>query len=205
MGCGVASAADLSAKTYKAPPLVAQAYDWTGFYIGGFGGYATENTDGDPKMKGGSAGGTIGYNWQTSNVVFGLEADGGWADINASASTLGITVTGKIDSLGTVRGRVGLAVDQVLFYGTGGYTWADNKMSVSGFGRTASESHFHSGWTVGAGIEAFFAPQWSVKGEYLYRSLGRENYFGVPSRTLDLHSAQIGVNYHFSGPLVGRF
>jgi hypothetical protein len=74
MGCGVASAADLSAKAYKAPPLVAQAYDWTGFYIGGFGGYATENTDGDPKMKGGSAGGTIGYNWQTSNVVLPMAA-----------------------------------------------------------------------------------------------------------------------------------
>ena len=89
----------------------------------------------------------------------------------------------SINELGTVRGRLGFAVDQVMFYGTGGYAWIDNKLSVSGLGASASESHFHSGWTVGAGVEAFFAPNWSVKGEYLYRSLGSENYFRrSPSR-----------------------
>jgi outer membrane immunogenic protein len=70
---------------------------------------------------------------------------------------------------------------------------------------TLSESHFHSGWTVGAGIEAFIAPNWSVKGEYLYRSLGSESYFGVPTGTLNLHSGQVGVNYHFGGPVVAKY
>jgi outer membrane immunogenic protein len=206
MGWGIASAADLSAKTYqKVPPLVVQAYDWTGLYIGGFGGYARENSGPLKPVTGGFAGGTIGYNSQTNDVVFGLEADGGWADVNASASALGITATGKIGTLGTVRGRVGLAVDQVLFYGTGGYAWGNYEISVSGFGLTASESHFHSGWTAGAGVEAFFAPQWSVKGEYLYRSLGSENYSGAPSGTFNLNSAQIGVNYHFGGPVVAQY
>ncbi|QOZ26094.1 outer membrane protein [Bradyrhizobium sp. CCBAU 51753] len=200
-----ASAADMAARApyVKAPPPAA-IYNWTGFYIGGFGGYASENS-GNPKMEGGFGGGTIGYNWQAGNFVYGLEADGAWADVNASVSGFGVTVKSKIEALGTVRGRVGFAVDQVLFYGTGGYAWVDNKLSVTALGVTASQSNFHSGWTVGAGIEAFIAPQWSIKGEYLYRSLDSETYFGVPSGTLELHSVQFGVNYHFGGPVVARY
>ena len=72
--------------------------------------------------------------------------------------------------MGTVRGRVGYAFDQVLIYGTGGYAWADNRMTASALGVSVSDSHFHSGWTVGAGVEVMFAPKWSVKAEYLYRS-----------------------------------
>ncbi|MBR0828145.1 porin family protein [Bradyrhizobium manausense] len=208
-----AMAADLAARPYtKAPAPLAAVYNWTGFYIGAMGGYASES-GGDPKMKGGFVGGTIGYNWQTSNIVFGLEADGAWADVNASSTVpvvfgavvAPVTTSARIDALGTVRGRVGVAFDQVLLYATGGYAWIDNKFSVSALGVTVSESHFHNGWTVGAGIEAFFAPQWSVKGEYLYRSLGSENYFGVPSGTLNLHSVQVGVNYHFGGPVVAKY
>ncbi|VIO74004.1 outer membrane protein [Bradyrhizobium ivorense] len=200
-----ASAADMAARApyVKAPPPAA-IYNWTGFYIGGFGGYASENS-GNPKMEGGFGGGTVGYNWQAGNFVYGLEADGAWADVDASVSGFGVTVKSKIEALGTVRGRVGFAVDQVLFYGTGGYAWVDNKLSVTALGVTASQSNFHSGWTVGAGIEAFIAPQWSLKGEYLYRSLDSETYFGVPSGTLELHSVQFGVNYHFGGPVVARY
>ena len=203
---GAASAADLAARPYtKAPMAVASVYNWSGFYLGVVGGGAWEAASGDPKMKGGFVGGTAGYNWQTGNVVFGLEADAAWADVSASATALGVTVASKTDALGTVRGRIGWAVNNVLFYGTGGYAWIDNKISVTALGLTASDSKFHSGWTVGAGVEAFFAPQWSVKGEYLYRSLGSETYFGVPSGTLELHSVQFGVNYHFGGPIVARY
>jgi outer membrane immunogenic protein len=203
-----AMAADLAARPYtKAPAPLAAVYNWTGFYLGAVGGYAQENASGDPKMKGGFVGGTVGYNWQTSNIVFGLEADGAWADVNASATALGITVASKTDALGTVRGRVGVAFDQVLLYATGGYAWIDNKISVTALGVTVSDSKFHSGWTAGAGVEAFIAPQWSVKGEYLYRSLAGETYFGgaVPTGTLNFHSVQFGVNYHFGGPVVAKY
>ncbi|MFB9982652.1 hypothetical protein ACFSQQ_16035 [Mesorhizobium kowhaii] len=56
-GSGVASAADLSAKAYQTTPPPAAIYNWTGFYIGGFGGYASE-IPGNPKMEGDFAGGT---------------------------------------------------------------------------------------------------------------------------------------------------
>ena len=82
-----ASAADLAARPYtKAPIAPAAVYNWTGFYLGIVGGGAWEASSGDPKMQGGFVGGTAGYNWQTGNVVFGIEADGAWADVSASAA-----------------------------------------------------------------------------------------------------------------------
>lgn len=211
-----ASAADLAARPYtKAPVAVASVYNWTGFYLGIVGGGAWENSSIDPKMKGGFVGGTAGYNWQTGNVVFGLEADAAWADVSASAAGvvpgLGlVTLSSKTDAMGTVRGRLGYAVNNVLFYGTGGYAWIDNKLSASVGPVSISDTKWHSGWTVGAGVEAFFAPQWSVKGEYLYRSLGGETYFsniGAPSNTgtINFHTVQVGVNYHFGGPVVAKY
>jgi len=211
-------AADLGARTTytKAPAAVAAIHDWSGFYLGVVGGGAWENASTDPKMKGGFVGGTAGYNWQAGNVVFGVEADGAWADVNASITgvtfvpgvgVVAATASSKTDAMGTVRGRIGWAVNQVLFYGTGGYAWIDNKITLSALGVTASDSKWHSGWTVGAGVEAFFAPQWSVKGEYLYRSLGGETYFAgaLPTGTLNLHTVQVGVNYHFGGPVIAKY
>lgn len=215
-----ASAADLAARPYtKAPIAPAAVYNWTGFYLGVMGGGAWESGSGDPRMQGGFVGGTAGYNWQTSNVVFGIEADGAWADVNASVTVPGliggaivpVTTSSRIDALGTVRGRIGwLASPSVLLYATGGYAWIDNKITVSSPIVSVSDSKWHSGWTVGAGVEAFFAPQWSIKGEYLYRSLGGETYFsglGVPvnTGTLNLHTVQVGVNYHFGGPVVAKY
>ncbi|WP_339032628.1 outer membrane protein [Bradyrhizobium symbiodeficiens] len=212
-----ASAADLAARPYTKAPIapMASVYNWTGFYLGLVGGGAWEASSGDPKMQGGFVGGTAGYNWQTGNVVFGLETDAAWADVSASAAGVvfvpgvgGIpaSVSSKTDAMGTVRGRIGWAVNNVLLYGTGGYAWIDNKITATLGGASVSDSKFHSGWTVGAGVEAYIAPQWSVKGEYLYRSLGGETYFGaVNSGTLNLHTVQLGVNYHFGAPVVAKY
>ncbi|MBR0958672.1 outer membrane protein [Bradyrhizobium japonicum] len=205
-----ASAADLAARPYtKAPVAVASVYNWTGFYLGIVGGGAWQNAS-DVQMKGGFVGGTAGYNWQTGNVVFGIEADGAWADASDSVTILGVDFKSKTEAMGTVRGRIGYAVNNVLFYGTGGYAWVDNKITASALGVSISDSKWHSGWTVGAGVEAFFAPQWSVKGEYLFRSLGGETYFSgigapFPTGTLEYHTVQVGVNYHFGAPVVAKY
>ena len=146
----------------------------------------------------------MGYNWQNGNLVLGLEADGAWADVGATLGIPGFTsLDYTIRSLGTVRGRIGYAFDQVLLYGTGGYAWSDNRLSATLLGLTASDSQFHSGWVVGAGVEVMFAPKWSVKAEYLYRSFEGQTYFagavpgGLPVGTINLNSVQVGVNYHF--------
>lgn len=205
LGMAPAMAADLAARPYtKAPAAAIAINNWTGFYLGAMGGYAQENTStlAAGTISGGFAGGTAGYNWQMGNVVLGIEVDGAWADVGASLGDPAIlAVEARIGSMGTVRGRVGYAFDQVLIYGTGGYAWADNRLTVTALNVSVSDSQFHNGWTVGAGVEVMFAPKWSVKAEYLYKSFESETYFAgiapIASGTLNLNSVQVGVNYHF--------
>jgi outer membrane immunogenic protein len=207
---GAAYAADLPARQsapYTKAPVVSPAVNWSGFYIGAMGGYGSENTSDALGIKGGFAGGTVGYNWQFGQFVAGIEADGAWADINNGATEvvggIPVTVTAKVDSMATVRGRFGVAVDQVLFYGTAGLALADTKISGSALGLTLSDSQTMTGWTAGAGIEWMFLPHWSLKGEYLYRSFGGQTFFasqfapGIQTGTLNINSGQVGINYHF--------
>ncbi|MBV9564809.1 MAG: porin family protein [Bradyrhizobium sp.] len=201
LGMAPAVAADLPARTYTKAPALAPIYNWTGFYVGGFGGYAQEDVSDFP-LKGGFGGGTLGYNWQQGQFVYGIEADAAGGDVSVSATAFvpfvgPLTLSDKFNALGTVRGRVGFAVDQWLFYGTGGFAWANEKLSGSLLGVTASDSQLRTGWTAGAGVEVMFAPHWSLKAEYLYRSFGSETIAGVSTGTTNLNSGQVGVNYHF--------
>ena len=197
-----ASAADLAARPYtKAPPL-SPAYNWSGFYVGVMGGYAFDSSDG-----GGFGGGTIGYNWQApgSEWVLGLEVDAAGGSIKDTVTfpVLGIPVTAedKIQALGSVTGRFGITSGPALFYAKGGYAWADNKLSVSALGLTASDSHVHSGYTIGGGIEYMFAPNWSAKAEYMFTHLESQTYnlagIGFDSGTAEFNSIKVGINYHF--------
>ena len=200
---GAASAADLSAPraAYTKAPAVSPVTNWSGFYIGAVGGYASESTSDPLPLKGGFAGGTIGYNWQFGTFVLGIEGDGAWADVSASGTetVLGVTATGsnKIQALATIRGRFGVAVDQVLLYGTGGFALADQKGSVTALGVTISDTQSQTGWTAGAGVEWMFMPRWSLKAEYLYRRFDNTTLFGAPIGTLAVNSGQFGINYHF--------
>ena len=203
-----ASAADMQARPYtKAPPpaLVSPAYNWSGFYIGAMGGYGWGS--GDNEGSGGFGGGTIGYNWQFpgSQFVFGVEVDAAGASIKDSLTEdLGggvlLTQDNKVNALGSVTGRAGFAMDALMLYAKGGFAWANNKLSVSGI-VNGSDSHVHSGYTVGGGIEYMFAPNWSAKAEYMFTHLGSENYnvagIGFDSGTAEFSSVKVGINYHF--------
>lgn len=203
-----AFAADMAADISKAPPIAYPATNWSGFYVGAMGGYASE-TGGDLSgtslaLKGGSAGGTLGYNWQSGQFVGGIETDAAWTDIKHGLTVFGIMTEDRIRSWGTVRARAGVAFDTVYLYATGGYAWADNRISASALGQTLiAEDKLHSGWVAGGGVEWMFAPNWSLKAEYLYRSFGSETYLttfirgGVPTGTVAFHSGQVGVNVHF--------
>jgi outer membrane immunogenic protein len=291
VGTGSALAADLPAKVYtKAPPpVVAPAYNWTGWYVGGNVGGAFGNTlasetavsgagfptlgagtvlyggTNDYRMDpGGALGGLqAGYNWQTStNIVLGVEADIQGADIQASRNCVNpcntplntvpgngflglfpVTFTAdnysqRIDWFGTVRGRAGYTYGPALFYVTGGlaYGEVERRGSVAGstgsfFGATLNSfagsydvSSTKTGWTVGAGVEAKLAANWSVKLEYLYVDLGNNSDVfntvyapggnavagSVAATRTDTSSnreniVRVGLNYGFNGPVVAKY
>jgi outer membrane immunogenic protein len=194
-----AGAADVSAPRapYTKAPMMSAATNWSGFYIGAMSGYAAEATSDPLAIKGGFAGGTLGYNWQFGTIVAGLEIDGAWADVSQTATAAGITASDKLQALSTIRGRVGVAFDQVLLYGTGGFALADEKVSVTALGITVSDSQTRTGWTMGAGLEWMFVPRWSLKAEYLYRRFDSTTVLSIPTGSLALNSGQFGINYHF--------
>lgn len=212
---GAAGAADLSrrpAMPAKAPvAYVAPAYNWTGAYLGinGGGGWGdsswtdTAGTTGDFDVSGGLIGATVGYNWQANQIVFGLEGDIAWSNIDGR-STTGICATGCTTEntwLGTIRGRLGYAVDRMLPYVTGGAAFGGIDATRTGF---AGESDTQAGWTVGGGLEFALPANWTAKGEYLYVNLGdagcsAANCGGTGSTSVDFtaHVLRAGLNYRF--------
>src|SRR6201981_1197225 len=140
-----AVAADLSARPYtKAPAMVQAAYDWSGFYIGLNGGGATSHKcwnffggvgEGCHDATGGAIGGQIGYRWQQGPVVFGVEAQGNWADLsgdNVSQVILADRNRTKIDAFGLFTGQIGYAWNNALLYAKGGAAVVDAKYTILG-------------------------------------------------------------------------
>ena len=135
LGMAPAVAADLAARPYtKAPPMVAPIYNWGGFYIGlnGGGGSARKcwdinnflgavvptTAEGCHDATGGLFGGQVGYRWQSANWVFGLEAQGDWANLKGSNATLLVapftffTNNSKVDAIRPVHRPGRLCLEQ---------------------------------------------------------------------------------------------
>jgi outer membrane immunogenic protein len=198
-----AAAADMPVP-YKAP-LYAAPFNWTGFYVGINGGYAwgTSNwsaggaTTGDFSPNGALVGGTIGYNLQTSQLVFGIEGDLAYSLLKGTDTTACCET--RNDWFATVRGRVGYAIDRLMPYLTAGAAFGDIKMTPVG---GTSETATNVGWTVGGGVEYAFAGAWSAKLEYLYADLGSATCSaatcGVDTDvSLKTNIVRAGVDYHF--------
>ncbi len=235
-----ASAADLAARPYtKAPPMIAAIYDWSGFYLGVNGGWGSSrncftNTaiagiaiplvgEGCHDATGGTAGGQVGYRWQSGAFVFGLEAQGNWADFrgsNPSLAALGATNRTRIDAFGLFTGQVGYAWNNTLLYVKGGAAITDNRYEglLTGTGTVIDRvSPTRWGGTVGAGVEFGFAPNWSAGVEYDHLFMGTQNnaftsvfpVAGVNTRTdsirqdADLVTAR--VNYRWGGPVIPKY
>jgi opacity protein-like surface antigen len=184
----------------------------------------------DTKRVAFTGGGELGYNFQFGNIVLGAEADIAYTDINADSRydqvftfpppcacvvVRGSLVRQELNSLSTVRARVGYALGNVLLYGTGGLAvgqvqykfdleWPD----IAG---TASDSKtkLAVGYSAGAGAEIRFG-DWSFKTEYLFYDLGEDelsaqfNLGGAPQPFVfrprfetEGHVLRVGTNYHF--------
>jgi outer membrane immunogenic protein len=237
-----ASAADLAARPYtKAPPLVT-IYDWTGFYIGiNAGGGSSHKcwdvtnfrvpvgpfSEGCHDATGGMAGGQIGYRWQSAGWVFGVEAQGDWADLKGSNVSQFIgawTNNTKIDALGLFTGQVGYAWNNILWYVKGGAAVIDDKYrgTVTATGALFdSASNTRWGGAVGTGVEIGIWQNWSVGVEYDHLFMGRQDITftsagvlagipaGAPFRTdsirQDVDMFTVRLNYRFGGPIIAKY
>jgi outer membrane immunogenic protein len=238
-----------AAPAYKAAPVPAAA-NWTGFYAGlnaGYGwgagtssleylflGVPTPISLGVPgsyrnQSSGFIGGGQVGYNFQLDRMVFGIEADLSYSDIHSNDPVDGTTAGGtpftstqaqRVKWLGTVRGRIGYAPnDMLLLYATGGSAFGrveDSSLlsfhQVGGTTYFGSSTSTRSGWTVGGGAEYRIGANLSAKAEYLYFDLGSTSVLGIdvtsPGNPFQTHAVfghnghivRAGLNYQFAGP-----
>jgi outer membrane immunogenic protein len=234
-----AVAADLPARPLKAPPpVVIPVYDWTGFYIGGNGGWGESRNcwgivpaagaiipDGCLSKSGGLLGGQLGYRWQMGGAVFGLEAQGDWANLNSSHispfNPLFTTGT-KVDGLGLFTGQIGYAWNAALLYLKGGAAVTSNSVfinsTLTGTNLASASSSTRWGGTVGVGVEYGFSPNWTAGIEYDHLFMGdSNNSFAVVNPLLagalnrisqDVDMVTFRFSYKFGGygaPVVARY
>jgi outer membrane immunogenic protein len=176
----------------------ADAQNWTGFYVGGHGGYswgvANPEAVGTPNVygRGGLGGLQGGYDFQVwGPVVIGAAADISFGNVAGTVEDgPNLSYRGHTDLFGSVRGRLGVtfADERILVYGTGGLAWARNEASmrcpdgvrfgVCAFtgGFTASDSKYVLGWSVGGGAEMRLWHHLAVGVEYRYTDFGSHDY-----------------------------
>lgn len=215
---GAASAADIQrpAPVYKAPPagVLPVAYDWTGFYVGGHIGYGWGEKswrdsfglfDISHEANGFLGGAQAGFNYQIGQFVLGVEGDWSWSNMSASTNTLASNFNTDVDWTATLTGRAGIAFDRWLVYAKGGAAWAKDRFSTNFYTFPGSEvTDTRLGWTVGAGVEYAFAPQWSAKLEYNFMDFGSRTVSFAPGTSTDIdqqiHAVKLGINYKFGFP-----
>ena len=221
-----ASAADLGYRApYSRAPYAAPPYSWTGFYLGAhvggafssdnnFNGLGTGN-NGNGRVLGGFQ---AGADWQFDpNWVVGLEGQYSWLSGNVGAVFPGgYAYTNNQRGLGSIAGRFGYTWGPGLLYVKGGYAYSDNNETVTLGGvpiAFAISGDHRNGYTIGAGVEYMFAPNWSAKVEYQYYNFGSANFTApaalIPtgSFTTDDNVFKVGVNYriNWTGPVTARY
>jgi outer membrane immunogenic protein len=226
--------ADLPIYT-KAPALATPAYDWSGFYVGvfgggGFGNHNLQNALGNAgfanftlnyESTGGIAGGEVGYNVQSGNVLVGVEADGFWSGIKGS--DVGLFNAGNVAAIdatnlrdgATVRARGGITVDRLLLFFTGGWAYGDflhtNTDPVNGIDQFSTH---RSGLTAGGGIAYALTNNVIGKFEYRYYDFGGYTRAGnpltpngqLPYTVNNTYSVvTLGLDFKFGGQVVARY
>jgi outer membrane immunogenic protein len=238
LGAAPASAADLPARTYsKAPAIVEPIYDWSGFYVGinGGGGWGHKCWDltndsvapvvpavseGCHDPSGATVGGQIGYRWQSAAWVFGVEAQGNWADFRGDNTSLAFNTDlnqSRVDAFGLFTGQVGYAWNNALFYIKGGAAVTSDQYRIfdipSGF-LTVTANETRWGGTVGIGFEYGIGPNWSVAFEYDHLFMGTRDvnfnfvgggFGGTDQIRQDVDIFTARFNFKFGGPVVARY
>ncbi len=222
---GAAVAADLPGRQapppYVAPPL----FSWTGFYLGAQLGYAwgfDDFTATNPffgtfannsyNPNGVIGGAHVGYNYQVGQFVVGVEGDVDGTGYSGSRTAGFARLTTEIPVQGSIRARLGLALDHALLYVTGGVAFAGIDTTYATFAGYDTFGKTRTGWTIGGGIEYALNPNWSIRAEYRYADFGSFRDYPVGSlapiyglgtfvqHQQTQHAIRGGVTYKFGPP-----
>ncbi len=218
----------------KAAPVSSPMYDWSGFYVGvygggGFGNHNLNNALGpngfanftiNYDSTGAIGGGEVGYNVQSGGIVFGVEGDGFWSGIkgsdlsqfNAGALPIGSADATKLRYGGSLRARGGIAIDRLLLFFDGGWAIASlshtNTDPVNGIDTFTAQ---RSGLAAGGGIAYALTTNLIGKFEYRYYDFGRYTRAAplnaqLPYTVDSTYSVvTVGLDYKFGGPVVARY
>jgi outer membrane immunogenic protein len=212
-------AADLAPAPVEPIAPVVVPFTWAGFYVGADVGYSWSQTDSDfsgagllpaapfslsPDGDGVVGGVFVGYNAQFNQIVVGLEADIEAASNSGddTATVLGVPFTASVDKnwQGSVRARLGYAIDNFLPYITGGVAFGDFDLKYSTPGLSVSDSKTFTGWTIGAGLDYAFTQNLIGRLEYRYTDYGDDNLtaFGITDKVdIKDSTVRVGIAYKF--------
>ena len=213
-----ALAADLpSSKGLPPVPEFSQSgYDWSGAYagvqVGGVWAQGTYASSVNINSFGSFGGGHAGYNDQFGALVVGVQGEANILGVAGSNTVLRNFYQFNQSYLASVDGRLGYALDNVLFYAIGGAAFTDTTHAVNG---AIFKNGNSFGWDVGAGVEYGFATHWSVRVEYRHYDFGSSSFAAIPgigavpahtfAKTDD--TFRIGLTYKFGGaePVLARY
>ena len=192
LSLAVALAALASSADAQYGPQTGRA-SWQGPYVGANLGYQWGAVNGNASRPNGFMGGAQGgYNWQTGQVVLGAEAD---LQFSGAEDTF---APWKFSNpwFGTVRGRAGFAMSNILLYGTAGLAYGSLRAQSTLTG--VSETKTLPGWAIGAGVEVALNTNWSARAEYLYVDLSERSYSLTGTNNgFETSLLRFGVNYRF--------
>ena len=216
IGATALAAASVAANSaWAADAIVDSSYDWTGMYVGLTAGYGWGDTKptfvvdtADVNYKGFVGGVESGYNWQSENLVLGIESSASLSDIHGNelgsarpCILVGSACSADVDWFTTSRLRVGYAMDQLLPFVAGGLAVGGVKGTFDTVACACHVDDVTFGWTVGGGLEWAMDDRWSLKAEYLYVNLGKPSIKGISGSVgtdkYDFNVARLAVNYRF--------
>lgn len=205
---GVALSSPATAADYRTPAVAdSGSYDWSGWYWGlkgGYGGGDARQTfvtsTGDYNIDGFLFGTMSSFNYQTGDLVIGLDADSGFSGIDGTTAATNASCAGcttEINWVSTVRGRAGIAMGRLLPFVTAGVAFGEVEATrpIAGGGR---DDDIFFGYVVGAGVDWAFADGWHARLDYQFVDLGNENMNfagGVTRVDVDeLHLVRVGIS-----------
>lgn len=180
---------------FSAPAADAQVLSgpWQGLYLGAHGGFGSSSS-GDPVGDGWVGGLQAGYNFQFGAAVLGVEADYTWGGIDGSTRVSSLPVSGKVDSLWSVRARLGWSfANSFMIYGTAGYGGFDTSISTLA-GAVTTRSGSFDALVLGGGAELLLTRSLMLRAEGLHYAGNAASSWTTDG---DVTIFRLGASYKF--------